>query len=342
MKPVASGMSDAELEDACRPSITGVAPWVYWTSELYCFGKCLRVQGIYPRALPVFVYADHGVALHSNLFPHERGNSSRVHLVFHPFKEERYRDFPDKQVLRIPHPWIYYRRSRGIRHSQLASGTLVFVPHHAPGVKWENHTTGEYFESLRRLPAKYHPIVLCLHMHDVNAGIHRELRNLGFPIVTAGNTSSVDFVDRFYELVRHFAYATSQGWGSQVAYCVELGVPYFFLGERPRLINLSSKELPVGEVRFQDEHHEKYEMRAEALFRTPLEDVSAEQREFVQSLLGLDARTSRAQLSWILWREFFRNWRNWWSVWLKPGVASLWRNGVSGFVRRVAVRLRSG
>lgn len=334
-------MSDAALEMACEPEATGLAPWIYWTSELYCFGKCIRSYARYPRLLPLFVYADHGVALHSNLFPHETTNSARVHFSFHPLKEKRYRVSANRQIVRICHPWVSYRRSKRIERALPTNGTLVFVAHHAPGVKWENHDTLEYFETLRALPAKYQPVVLCLHMHDINAGLHKKLRKLGFPIVTAGDTSSVRFVDRFYDLVTRFSYATSQGWGSQVAYCVELGVPYFFLGERPKLINLSTKELPLGEVAFQDEYHEQYDRQAQQLFETPTDQVTLAQRRFVEPLLGLDSESSRLKVSWLLWREFFYHWREWWPLWFNPIWNSWRKHGFWEFLAKAQQRIRS-
>lgn len=335
----ALGMSDADLESACRPGPTGLAPWIHWTSELYCFGKCIRAFAKYPRLLPLFVYADHGVALHSNLFPHEQDNSARVHFTFHPLKEQRYRSHPSKRIVRIPHPWIHYRRSRNIARLPNASGTLVFLPHVAPGFQWEDHGTLEYFSSLRSLPKKYQPIVLCLHMHDVNAGLHKELRHLGFPIVTAGNTSSVRFVDRFYGIVRAFSYATSQAWGSQVAFCTELGVPYFLFGKRPRLVNLSHKDLPLGEVGIQDEYHEEYARKAEALFSHSVDEVTADQKQFIERLLGLDSRTGRVKASHILWTELLRHRRECWSLYSTLLANSLRDHGIKGFVRRVHHRL---
>lgn len=334
------GMSDAALESACKPGLAGLSPWVHWTSELYSFGKSLRLLGHYPSLLPLYVYSDHGAGLHSWFYPHELANSSRVFLTFHPLKAERGRAQHDKRVIHIPHPWIHYRRASGLTRLESAKGTLVFLTHHAPGFKWENHTTSRYFDSLRSLPKSYYPVVLCLHMHDINTGLHRELRKEGFPIVTAGDTSSVHFIDRFYELVRGFKYATSLGWGSQVAYCVELGIPYFFLGERPRLLNLSHEELPLGEVQFQDAYHEEFERRAEALFRTSVDEVTLEQRQFVEFVLGLTSNTSRARLSWILWIEFFRHWRSWWSTWLKPVFGSVRRHGLVGLVKRLRRRLQ--
>ena len=333
-------MSDAELESACIESDAGLIPWAYWTSELYSLGKCFRAFANYPRFLPLFVYSDHGAGFHSDLYPHELSNNARVFLTFHPLKAERNRGSKLKKVIHVPHPWIHYRRSRGIERAKSACGTLVFLAHRAPGFEWENHNSSQYFEMLRSLPDKFQPVVLCLHMHDVHSGFHKELRQLGFPIVTAGNTSSVQFVDRFYALAKEFSYATSQRWGSQVAYCVELGVPYFFAGDRPRLVNLYHKDMPLGEVRYQDRQHKDYVDRAETLFRAPLDEVTPEQHQFVEALLGLGSSVTRTHMAWIFWREFLSHWREWWPKWLKPILDSLRAHGFVSTLRKVRYRLR--
>lgn len=339
LKSMATGMTDAELELACEAESTGAYPWAHWTSEIYSLGKCLRFCTKYPRALPLFVYSDHGVGLHSHLFPHELKNQAKVHFTWYPVKEQRYKNLADKKVIMVVHPWISYRRMRGIKRSNHPRGTLVFFTHHVPGLEMIGHETEEYFEELRRLPDKFQPIVLCLHMSDIKEGKHKNLRRQGFPIVTAGNTLSANFVDRFYDLVTHYSYATSQVFGSQVAYCVELGVPYFFLGNRPTLINTSHTELPLGAVGYYDEIHAEYSKRAQVLFGAPIDSVSAEQRTFIEYILGLDGGLARWQVSWILWREFFRNWRQWREIFTPVLAQFLRKSGLFWLKRQLRRQL---
>ncbi len=329
-------MTNAELEIACHTEFSGTAVWHSWTSEIYSFGKCLRYMASYPEIFPLFVQSDHGVGLEMGLYPHELNNNAKIHLTWHPGKELRYKNSTNPQALRIAHPWIFYRHALTKVRSDAHRGTIVFFTHHVPGVKWEGHDSEEYFAQLRALPDKFQPAILCLHMHDINAGHHKELRRHGFPIVTAGNASSTNFVDRFYDLIKDYSYATSQGWGSQVAYCVEFGLPYFFVGGRPKLINVSHPDMELGEVAAQDEDHLVLERQADELFRLPVDTVTPEQRAFVESLLGLDSKITPKQISRILWREFFHNWPKWYlvpmgfililfrMVGLKPMLKKIW------------------
>lgn len=305
------GLTDPELEGACKIEHEYGSFWHNWTAEIYSFGKCFRYMANYPNILPLFVQSDHGVGLNSGLYPHEVNGKNKIHFTWSPAKESRYSDCQDMRVIRIQHPWIFYRKALAKIRSTTPRGTIVFFTHHVPGVRWEGNDSEEYFSQLRGLPDKFQPVVLCLHMHDINAGHHKELRRHGFPIVTAGNTSSTKFVDRFYDLIKDYSYASSPDWGSQVAYCIEMGLPYFFLGERPKLINISHSEMPLGGVMYQDEFHAKMEEQAVALFRLPVDAVTPEQRTFAESMLGLDSMVTPKQVSRILWGEFFCHYLQW-------------------------------
>ena len=334
------GMTDAELEAAVTRNNKGFAPWVYWASELYSYGKCLRHWVGYPGWLPLFVYADHGVSLQSSLAPHEVESPARVHFTWNAEKLERYRDDKKKNITYIPHPWITYRRSQKIERVANPKGTIVFFTHLAPGFEWENRDSEDYFNSLRALPEKFQPVVLCLHMHDIKEGVHKHLRKQGFPIVTAGNTFNVDFVDRFYALARNFAYASSASWGSNVAYCIELGIPYFYFGEVPVLHNVSSTQLPVGVVDFSDEHHRRNETKAMEMFRHPVDQVTQEQKEFIEYYLGLDATTSRLRSAVLIWRELLVSWRSW-RIIFSPFVSALRNNSPTDLTKKFFRRFRS-
>ncbi|MBU0620446.1 MAG: hypothetical protein KJ795_01230 [Gammaproteobacteria bacterium] len=335
-------MTDAELEQACEEGFAGASQWAHWTSELYSLGKCLRIWTGYPECFPLFVYSDHGVGLHSHLFPHEIENPARLHLTWNPVKELRNAGADHKRVIQIVHPWISYRRQRGITRTLSPRGTLVFYMHGTDVVQWQGHDSEEYFKQLRELPEELQPVVLCLHMHDIRAGVHKKLRRYGFPIVTAGNTMATDFVDRFYDLIKDFSCATAQTWGSYAAYCVELGVPFFFLGEQPKLMNIADSNLPAGIApQYWDSYHEELEAEAELLFRVRVDTVTPKQRAFVESLLGFGSKLNRWQVSRLLWREFFRSWRQWHTLPRSVAVALLFRFGLLSKVRGMRNRYKT-
>jgi hypothetical protein len=308
-------MSDKELEALCKLKPEGFTHTFNWTSEVYSFGKCFRYLANYPSVFPLFIYSDHGVPLDSFIYPHELNNKSRIHFTWNPHKENRYANIKDRAIIRVPHPWINYRKKKNISLAESRKGTIVFFAHSTPDVRWENHDSKEYFEQLNSLPEKFQPVTICMHMHDINAGHHKKLRQYGIPIVTIGNVYSPYFIDRFYQLTREFSFATSHSWGSQVAYCIEFGIPYFFMGNTPRLINIGDKELPIGLVaQYHDSYHEELAKKAETLFRTPVDSITKEQKAFISSLLGLDSDINQSNIKGIIWTEFFINWKNWYLI----------------------------
>jgi hypothetical protein len=310
------GYTDEELEYLASSKFArkSLVKPRYWPSEIYSFGKCIRELTGYPSIFPLYVYSDHGVHTRHKLQPHELSNSARVHLTWSPLRAEHNKSIAGREVILIEHPWTGYRKARSYSPSPEKSGTLVFFSHHVPGYRYKNFDIDAYFEELASLEQKYHPIVICLHMHDIAAGHHKSLRKYGYPLVTAGNTLSRDFVDEFYRLVRQFAFATSQGWGSQTAYCIEMGIPYFMFGDKPGLINMSSREFPKGDVA----PNALFEEKADRLFKPRTDSPTAEQLEFVSYYLGLNGGMKKDQLGEIIWREFFRSWQQWHHVPLNP------------------------
>jgi len=69
--------------------------------------------------------------------------------------------------------------------------------------------------------------------------------------------------------------------------------------------------------------------------------VTDEQREFVESILGFDSRLTRGQVSWILWRELFRNWKQWHTIPKSVLAAFLHKLGLMSKVKEIRQRFKS-
>jgi hypothetical protein len=339
---VFDGYSDSELESLVEtsPFNKGLSPWAYWTSELYSFGRLYREWGYFPRLLPLYVYSDHGIHRIAQLDAHEVNNDAKVHFTFNPKRFVGTSGKTKKEIICVPHPWVTYRRRKNIVPSKDAKGTLVFFSHSNEGVTIIGHDTDEYFEKLRNLPDKYHPIVLCMHMHDVQKGHHKGIRKHNFPIVTAGNTSSVKFVDNFYSIVRNFKYTSGSSSGSQLCYCVEMGIPYFFLGDIPLVRNDSCPENSFEIQKMSGVQREIFEIERN-LFSQPVDQVSLQQKIFIEWMLGLTSNVTRIEASLILWREFFRNWSKW-HLSFKLVFTALRRHRPVVFIKKLLRYLKGG
>ena len=300
-----SGFSDSELEALCDWGLRGhdatlpyrSAPWIYWTAELYSFGRCYREWLGLPRWAPLPLYGDHGCCTKGELMWHELQSKSKIHLTWYKDRAEFNQYIPDKSVVRIPHPWITYRRRHGIMKSAQANGTLVFYAHSNNGIEILDYDWDSYFNELKNLSEEFHPLVVCMHRHDVEKGYHHKLRKYGLPIVSAGESSSPYFVDRFYDIISQFEYATSNSGGSELFYCEEMGVKYFLKGVEPVRTNLSHSEVPIGPLVAQDAVAASAAKRKRNLFSGFPPCSSKEKTQFVADILGSDLNESECKRS---------------------------------------------
>lgn len=280
------------------------SPIAFWETETYSFGKTYRHWLKWPWYLPLPMIGDHGVNLKRKYTVRELNPKAKTYVTWSSWRNME--PNTNSRVVRIQHPWVTYRRDKRIEPKPDRLGTLIFISHTTSRISRAEFDFGKYFSELSDLPEAFHPLAICIQMHDVRKGLHLELERFGLPIFTAGNSSSPFFVDRFYDLLSRFKFATSNVAGSQLFYSEEMGVPYFLYGPHP------TERLDGGPVRsyYEDDDADLVE-KAHRLFQ--LERVgedSDEKLQFVSETLGLDSEvkisavTLRARLKSDLLRSF--------------------------------------
>jgi hypothetical protein len=291
------GFTNEQLEWLCksenntrqRDKIYGEknSPWLFWTAELYSFGKCYRNWLKWPYWLPIPVYSDHGADPEGKLVEHEINNKAKYHLCFWSIRYNSILAQNNKNPIRIPHPWVTYRKSIGIEQSAKAAGCLVFLPHSVPGIRVLDFDNK--FEKLILNLQKYFDkseIKLCIHMHDVRNNLHAHLRKFNLPIFSLGNSSSSLFVDRFYQLIRHFRAGSSTNTASQLYHCVELGLDYYLAGEKVTFQNDSNSSNAIGIIVDSKERKLALEMD-NMIFRERVK-TKEDAKRWINDVLGVD------------------------------------------------------
>jgi hypothetical protein len=129
-------------------------------------------------------------------------------------------------------------------------------------------------------------------------GRYKIFRENNILVYTAGGNSE-HFAENFYEILRKFAYATSNQVGSSLLYSVEMGVPSFIFGDRSEIINTGDKNMPSGKYDFYKlvGFYEKFD----AIFRGFDCEITVEKRKLVEHELGLDAGLNRYKMSVVLY-----------------------------------------
>jgi hypothetical protein len=332
------GFSDDELlrlSHLQRRTEAGRAPWASWEAENSSFGRTLREWAGYPSLLPLCASADHGVHWESRCWPNEIESPYRLFLTWNGKKARLMRERHGRNALHIPHPWLAYRKKHHPELDPARSGTVVYFTHSNSTTTPVFESLDAYMQSLRDLPAHFHPVVICLSFHDVLKGMHRTLRPYGFPIVTAGTTNAQRFVDRFYRIARRFRYACSPTIGSHSFYLAEAGVPFFLYGPAPTYVIKGSRAVRDGEQDLRDygdeEDIERF-MALRKLFSEPLDAVSPAQKDAVNAYLGSDAPTSGERLHAELMASLRAN---------LPKIARLYANQAGRmFARRLSFRTK--
>lgn len=295
----------------------------YWTAEVYGFGRYIREYGYYPKWLPLCIYTDHSPGNRDSPSPHELTSSAPVQVYHAAPRVRQWKGISKKPCYCLYSPYVYFRTSRAIEKSGGATGTIAFPAHTTDAID-DTSNIHVYIDQLRKLPAEYQPVSVCLHATDVKKGLHREFIRNGFAVYTAGDPFSDKFVERFYSIIRNFKYSTSNLGGSYLYYCVEMGIPFFLYGQGPRYINRADPNVETGE--YTSYLHQRTYQELVRLFSGIGTSITDEQREFVYSGLGLDEGLGRTRLAAVLYYALFRwvfRWRN--VSYLTERVRRWWR-----------------
>ena len=145
----------------------------------------------------------------------------------------------------------------------------------------------------------------------MNKGLHKIFYDHGFNVVSAGFGFDRKFTERFYEIIKHYKYATSNGIMSATFYAIDLGLPFFLLGHdiQQRMHNKGDRNALMGSNdmnEYRDYLYGYMHNYTLTLFGNITTTISVEQKEFVDKVLGINDHLSRYKLSLILWREFFK------------------------------------
>jgi hypothetical protein len=196
------------------------------------------------------------------------------------------------------------------------------------------------------LPREFKPITICLFWLDYidpSADIYRKY---GFEVVSAGVkiANSLSFVRNFYRILSKHKYATSNDVGSYAFYAVDLGIPFFLLGETPTVINQGQKDKNISEVDRMTDHD--FGRKTTNLFSTGVRtEISAAQRDFVRDELGVDDAISRKEMNKLFWKHFKK--QRYYLVALVPYiftsifVAILFNGPWIGFLTKIRKRMTS-
>lgn len=317
MKYNSRSFSDKKLEKLSveNKKERGNAPWFEFSSEIYSMGKTFRRAYKFPKFLSLPIASDHGVNIQSTYDEYERNSKG----PFFTWNLDKYKFIKrlHREVYFVPHPWIEYK-NKHINFKKEKSGTIIFFPK-STTLKVNIKFLDQYMKSLKKLPKKCKPISICLFFHDIKYdNLHKKIRKYNFPIVTAGYSSSKYFVDRFYDLISNFKYASSPLGArpsSNFFFCIEAGIPFFFHGRNLEYISDGTSTFKKGKLSLHKVMSPKYGTKKEYKkmlkiaknFNNISDKITPKQKKIIHHYLGLNAKPSKLLIFFIIWKSFILN-----------------------------------
>lgn len=294
------GMSEDELIRICSGGDTKeLSKYPDWSSEIYGFGKLIREYGYYPKSLPLYISTDHGPGQHD--FPNSKELQSKmpVHFYHSPRLVKIWPRYSKRPCYSLYSPYVFYRK-KNVRRNKDAKGTIAF-PTHSTHFIDINFDVDKYIDQLLALPEEYKPVSVCMYFLDVQKGLHKPFFKRRIPVYSAGHWFHPDFVENFYNIINRFRYATSDSCGSYLFYAVDLGLPFFILGDKPEKFNSGDVNSQLG--KYTNDNYTQIK-KIDTLFLQLTNKISEEQAAIVSNELGIDNGLSRAKLSLILYRTY--------------------------------------
>jgi len=267
----------------------------------YSLNRIIRLMAGFPDDKPLPCRYEHGHTPFDDRPVNDLRSKKRVMLVFSKRRLNTWKRYTKKKAYIIGSPFVQYRRLKNIQKAEDAKGTIAF-PMHSTLKDKSVFDRQEYSQKLKELPDAFHPIKVCVHEHDFSHGYDKIYRSQGFEVVTAGVREKPDFVDNFYEIMRHCKYATSNGFGSYLFYAVEMGLPFFIFGPKASIRFVGKKN--ASERMAEDGEFGDY---IENLFSTyPDVRITEEQRTAVEREVGVNDAIDRKELYRLLMDHYRR------------------------------------
>lgn len=267
-----------------------------WYS-IYGLHAIIREYAGCPSTLPIFCRFQHGWDPIPKPDPYDAQTDKPLMLVWNKTRLKIWNEGSSIPAAIVGAPFVHYRKLRKIEKDLDAKGTVAFPAHSQPTID-AVFDINAYCEQLKSLPIEFHPITICLHLHDLERKKDVIYKKHGFNVVSAGPiwVLGFEFVEKFYEILRSHRYATSNQVGSYSFYAVEMGIPFFIFGESAYLEN-SGEPLMPAKFSYTDYPTGVF---ATNLFQGPTQVISEEQKKFVEDELGVHDCLSGVELRELL------------------------------------------
>lgn len=269
--------------------------------DTYGFNEIVRMYCRYPDAFPLAANIYHGWYIHPPRISDLNSFRSTL-LVFNKRQKGEWEEQSSKPAYVLGAPFVHYRRLMNIQQRPDASGTIVYPGHDA--------TSNDFVfdqralcERLAALDEKYKPITVSVLELDIQNGKDRMYREYGFDVFCPGERRSVDFVENVYGALSRHKYSCGNHVGTNILYAVEMGIPFFFIGDLGSGVNRKGGQAVIYQ---RTEQQLALIDRILELFAEPVYQVTEEQKTLILPECGVEECLSPDELRRVLLSSFFK------------------------------------
>lgn len=287
--------------------------------EWYGMKRALLTYLGLPGFYPLKAHLQHGAGMiYRNDVPDPGVLKTKYKNVFlcNTYQKEICKKYlPEKDIYISGSIFPLYRQQKGITQSDKAQGTLFFTAHSTEMVEAYDNVE-KTLEILDRLPDYLKPIKVSIYYIDLLRGLNEVYERNGYETYTNGHRQDTSFVDSFYKTLKSAKFAMGTTLGSQTYYAVEMGIPYFIVGDIPEYVNQGNEYYPDGAIKVKDRAKYGYAKldQAYSLFIkndfTSTVRITEEQKAFVMRSIGHNDRIPREELKKVVLRSAFSSYKS--------------------------------
>lgn len=271
---------------------------LYSGVNFYGHGSILKKYSKFPSNLPLPVSIQHGWM--QAPIKHDAPSDAPENWYWSSDILSKYkRKYPYINGRAVGAPFLYCISNSETKISRVnKEGSIVF-PAHSTDKHKVNFKYDEYSRQLRSLPAKFHPITVCVYHNEIKEGRHEIFKRNGFEIVCNGYDPLDDSF--LYNLISNLEgkkYLFSNSWTSAIHYAAVLGLQIYLYGPVIEKIESSDDKFDLDYVNrcwrdFDNFHRVFYEY--------PNVDSSL-QKKIAERELGVKFFLSRKTMHHLMWR----------------------------------------
>lgn len=278
-----------------------ITPELHMSNDFYGHATILKDYVGISRRRSLKVAVEHGMDLSQWVWDGDLASPFGLFLCASQARASAFeaRASADKRALAIG-PLIRYLPPE--EEPQRAGPQRVLViPTHSSHHVEASYDVAEFLSRGLEPYAGRYEVQVCLYWKDVLRGAADEYRGQGLNCVTAGHIYDPKFLARFRRILRGASAVVTNSIGTHLFYAVLEDKPVWFV-EQPVSWSAESNAILARDLPAGDDPGARY-TAAGRLFADPRTEPSAEQREFVGKVLGVDQLRSAAELREILKAE---------------------------------------